>query len=90
MGETTATLHVEGVQKEVTIQEGTGQGTTLGPILCNFFFLPLLKQWNEMWENKATKMRQLHKRKVVTSLLHNFADDVAIILSNRHDTEEVA
>jgi hypothetical protein len=42
---TTAILHVEGEQRQVNIQEGTGQGTTLGPILCNLFLLPLLIQW---------------------------------------------
>ena len=55
----TAVLHVEGVRKEVEANEGTGQGTTLGPVLCNYFFLPLLLQWNRMWQNKATKLQHL-------------------------------
>ena len=90
LNKTTATLQVEGITKEININEGTGQGTTLGPVLCNFFFLPLLKQWSKMWQSKATMMNQSNGRKVASSLLHSFADDVAIILSTRKDTEEVA
>jgi hypothetical protein len=43
----TAVLHVEGEQREVQVREGTGQGTTLGPILCNLFLLPLLLHWEK-------------------------------------------
>ena len=91
MRDTNAKLHVEGVQRDVTIQEGTGQGTTLGPVLCNFFFLPLQKQWAEMWKRKASRLtNQLEGGIMMTSIIHSFADDVAIIMKNRDDTEEVA
>ena len=89
---TTATMHVEGLQKQVDIIEGTGQGTTLGPILCNFFFLPMLKKWTEMWRDKATTFESSYdpETQKQNSCIHSFADDFAIILKTREDAEEVA
>jgi hypothetical protein len=40
-------MRVSGVQKMVKMKEGSGQGTTMGPILCNFFFLPLLQEFEK-------------------------------------------
>jgi hypothetical protein len=87
---TSATMHVEGLQKQVHMIEGTGQGTTLGPILCNFFFLPMLRQWESTWKDKATIFERDPDRQQETSFLHSFADDIAIILKTREDAEEVS
>jgi hypothetical protein len=46
--DTTCKMNIGGVVKVVNVKEGTGQGTTLGPTLCNFFFLPILLQFERM------------------------------------------
>jgi hypothetical protein len=38
-------LHVDGQKGEVNTADGTAQGPTLGPALCNLFFLPMLALW---------------------------------------------
>ena len=80
---TTAVLHVEGEQREIDIREGTGQGTTLGPILCNLFLLPILLQWDKQWQKHATTLHT-SDGKTAHSLLHSFADDTAVIVKDRN------
>jgi hypothetical protein len=87
---TTAILHVEGEQREVRVQEGTGQGTTLGPILCNLFLLPLLLHWGALWTSSATKLKHPDHDEVTDSFIHNFADDMAIITTSRAEAETTA
>jgi len=48
-------MNVGGVEKTVQMKEGSGQGTTLGPTLCNFFFLPLLLQFEKKMAKVKTK-----------------------------------
>jgi hypothetical protein len=86
---TTAVLHVEGEQRTVLVHEGTGQGTTLGPTLCNFFMLPLLLHWQLTWTDRATVLHH-DMDKTTVSHLHNFADDMAIISATREDAERTA
>jgi hypothetical protein len=86
---TTAILNVEGEQREIMIAEGTGQGTTLGPILCNFFLLPLLLHWQRLWSSRATKLREVNGH-TTDSFLHNFADDMAIITRSRSEAKATA
>jgi len=86
----TAILHVEGEQREVLIREGTGQGTTLGPVLCNLFLLPLLLHWEKEWSPYATKLHHIDRDEITDSLIHNFADDTAIITKSRGEAEAVA
>jgi hypothetical protein len=89
----TAVIHVEGVQRDVRVMEGTGQGTTLGPVLCNYFLLPLLLHWEEKWASEATVMNHKngHGDDISTgTMLHSFADDIAIIVSTRQEAERVA
>ena len=92
--DTTAILHVEGEQRRVDVKEGTGQGTTLGPVLCNLLFLPLLLHWEELWCDKATllisKNASGDSMFTGSSLLHNFADDMAIIVKTRQEAEEIS
>jgi hypothetical protein len=87
---TTAILHVEGEQREIHVREGTGQGTTLGPILCNLFLLPLLLHWEKIWTSSATKLKHQQQGKTTDSFIHNFADDMAIITKNRAEAETLA
>jgi hypothetical protein len=84
-----ALLHVEGIRREIMQEEGTGQGTTLGPVLCNFFLLPILLQWQDMWAGEATTLLHADGTKV-HSLLHSFADDTAIIAKTREAAERIS
>jgi sorting nexin-29 len=45
MEATRGQLNVDGMTREVNIQDGTCQGSKMGPILCNLFLLPILEQW---------------------------------------------
>ena len=54
--DTTCTMTVDGVTKTVNMVDGSGQGTTLGPMLCNMFFLPILQQWCKDMVDTSTVM----------------------------------
>ena len=81
---TTCELDVEGVQRTVQMRQGTGQGTTLGPVLCNYFFLPILASWGKLAaeQGRATFMGDNHTSRF-SSFTSNFADDTTMICDSR-------
>jgi hypothetical protein len=85
----TCDMHIGGVRKQVTMKEGSGQGTTLGPTLCNYFFLPLLRNFETKMKHKTTFAIDHNDAKFDTTT-HSFADDTCMLLSNLEDTKYVA
>ena len=86
-------MNVGGIEKVVDVKEGTGKGTTLGPTLCNFFFLPLLIQFEKMVDTqktKATSTTQGRKDEDFGTFTHNFADDACMVVGNLDDAKTVA
>jgi hypothetical protein len=89
---TTCELHVDGEQGEANMADGTAQGSTLGPTLCNLFFLPMLA----LWETEHRKRQHPEillpcdnsddKLKVPVHM-HNFADDTLLITTSRAEAE---
>jgi hypothetical protein len=51
---TVCELNVEGERRTVRMRQGSAQGTSLGPTLCLYFFLPILKLWVAKQEGKLT------------------------------------
>ena len=82
-------MNIGGVKKEVTMKEGSGQGTTLGPTLCNYFFLPLLYTFEKRMKHKATFACDENGLRFQT-MNHSFADDTCMLLNNREDTEIIS
>ena len=85
-------MQVSGIQKEVRMTEGSGQGTTLGPLLCNFFFLPLLKDFEDKMKTvkpTATTSKEMGEISF-NSFTHSFADDTCMITGSLEDAEVVA
>ena len=82
-------LQVEGEERTVQMPDGTGQGTTLGPTLCNLFLLPILLLWDRTHTHLHTKLETKDK-KVTASCVHNFADDTAMIVGGKEEAEQTA
>jgi hypothetical protein len=79
-------MNVGGVEKTVKMKEGSGQGTTLGPTLCNFFFLPLLMQFEKKMstvQTTATKMMEGEDDGEFSTFTHDFADDTCMLVAAR-------
>jgi hypothetical protein len=55
---TKCVLEVDGINTEVNMVEGSGQGTKLGPMLCNLFMLPILEQWMEHMQHVTPTMQK--------------------------------
>ena len=77
----TGKLHVDAQVRSVSMPNGTGIGTVLGPVLCNLFLLPVLSMWINKWRHHGTTL-YTHDT-LVQSFTHVFADDTAIIAQNR-------
>ena len=77
-------MTIDGIQKSVKMIDGTGQGTILGPLLCNLFFLPILELWCKDMEHLAPSMLSENEVKLST-FLSNFADDSAMMAGNEND-----
>jgi hypothetical protein len=79
----------------VNVKEGTGQGTTPGPTLCNFFFLPiLLKFERNMAESRTTATTPSEGEgksgNEIGTFTHNFADDTCTLAGTLGDACKVA
>ena len=74
-------LHVDQETRSVPMPDGSGQGTILGPLLCNLFLLPLICMWIEKWRHHSTVFDNTE------SFSHIFADDTCIIA---HDKQAAA
>ena len=87
-------MNVGGVKKTVTMKEGSGQGTALGPTLCNFFFLPLLLQFEKKMsaavQTTATKMTEGKDDGEFSTFTHGFADDAYTLVGSHEDATVVA
>ena len=86
---TSCKMNIGGIEKVVDMKEGTGQGTTLGPTLCNFFFLPLLIQFEKLMETRRTTARGEDEEEFST-FTHNFADDTCMVVGSLDDAKKVA
>jgi hypothetical protein len=47
-------LHVDGEKREVLMNNGSGQGASLGPTLASYGISPILCLWAERWGGSAT------------------------------------
>jgi hypothetical protein len=86
-------MNVGGVEKTVQMKEGSGQGTTLGPTLCNSFFLPLLLQFEKKMakvQTKATLRKEGEDDIEFGTFTHNFADDTCMLVGTHEDASLVA
>ena len=85
-------MHVSGVKKSVRMKEGSGQGTTLGPILCNFFFLPLLQEFEKRMEARAPWVKASEEMggENFVAMTHNFADDTCMVVGTLEHAKYVA
>lgn len=98
----TCYLHVEQEVREVKMKNGSGQGTSLGPALFQFFFLPLVNYWLSKWAHLSTSTFHYHPSAPHTSnadsstlietrtLAEIFADDMAALMKRLQDAEEIA
>ena len=84
--ETTCSMVVDGIPKTINMIDGSGQGTTLGPMLCNFFFLPILKLWINDMADVAPHLTSADGQQIST-FISNFADDTAMMVSTFSDME---
>jgi hypothetical protein len=95
-----AVMKVDGIEKELKIPQGTGQGSILGPRLFAFFMLAVLERLDdEMEKAKATsgllyKMddtmtgrNKETKGKWVKTYMFGFADDTAIVFKTKQELE---
>ena len=86
-------MTIGGIEKTVQMAEGSGQGTTLGPTLCNFFFLPLLMQFERKMADVQTTAMQTtegHEDERFGTFTHNFADDTCMLVGSHEDASRVA
>ena len=91
--QSTCQMNVSGIEKDINMKEGSGQGTTLGPILCNFFFLPLLKDFQHKMKNivpHAYYYNNENEYKEIDGFTHNFADDTCMVTNTLQDAKVVA
>ena len=88
----TCQMQISGIEKEVIMKEGSGQGTTLGPTLCNFFFLPLLQEFERKMMRIVPTVRASKEMggHTFNAFTHNFADDTCMITDTIQDAETVA
>jgi hypothetical protein len=77
----TGKLHVDAQVRDVSVPNGTGIGTVLGPVLCNLFLLPVLSMWVNKWRHHGTALCTHDTR--VESFTHVFADDACMIAQDR-------
>ena len=47
-------LHIDGEVREVPMENGSGQGTILGPLFSGFCLLPIMELWVAKWNTAAT------------------------------------
>jgi hypothetical protein len=96
----TCFLHVEQEVREVKMKNGSGQGTSLGPVLFQLLFLPLINHWMSKRGHLSTST--FHSQSSSTSdpksstlletrtLAEIFADDMAALMKRPQDAEELA
>ena len=78
----TGILHIDQETRSVPMPNGTGQGTVMGPILCNLFLLPVLSLWLQKWKHHGTVLLS-DDEEPIDSFAHIFADDTCIVAANR-------
>ena len=90
--DTNCVLHVEGLQRKVNVAPGSAQGTSLGPVPCLFFFLPILDLWAKRMETRSITTvveNENGDREELSAGLNNFADDAMLVLSSEEETATV-
>jgi hypothetical protein len=78
----------------VNMKEGTGQGTTLGPTLCNFFFLPILLQFERNMAGSRTAATTPSEGEgksgnEIGTFTYNFADGTCMLAGTLEDACKV-
>ena len=80
-------LHIDGEIREVQMNNGSGQGTSLGPTLASYAILPILCFWAERWGGAATVIHS-SPRDSTQVYINNFADDTSTINEDRDATTD--
>ena len=91
---TTCEMTVDGVTRTVEMKQGSAQGTSLGPTLCLYFFLPILELWQTKMERAritttATTRNETGQEVHFDTFMHNFADDTLMIVGTREHAVRV-
>jgi hypothetical protein len=68
----TGVLHVDQETRTFPMPNGTGQGTVMGPILCNLFLLPVLSLWLQKWQHHGTVLLSKDAEKIASLLRTHF------------------
>jgi hypothetical protein len=82
----TCVLHADGETREVNMNDGSGQGTSLGPTLASFAILPILAFWVARWCASATMV--LHEQGTFPVFVNSFADDTSTVNGERKGATE--
>ena len=80
-------LHVDGEIREVQMNNGSGQGTSLGPLLASYGILPILCLWAGKWGESATMINS-SPTSAIQVYVNNFADDTSTINGDRYATTD--
>jgi hypothetical protein len=80
-------LHIDGEIREVQMNNGSGQGTSLGPMLASYGILPILCSWAERRGGSATVINSSLTRAMQVHV-NNFADDTNTINGDRCATTD--
>jgi hypothetical protein len=84
-------LHVEGVTKAVKMWQGSAQGTSLGPVLCLYFMLPILNLWHGkiQKERTTTFVDTTEGTAEVKTSLNNFADGTMMVVGSETEARKL-
>ena len=82
----TCVLHIDGETRDVEMNDGSGQGTSLGPTLASFAILPILTFWVKRWYASATMVT--HDQGTFPVFVNSFADDTSTVNGEREGATE--